>query len=243
MMHQKKVSRNKIVIFLITISLASLTIYLSILFFTEKITELKSKYDIQYFGTHTQYRWPAWQLNEGQTLYVKIINSAHLPDDKIKIVRDTILSSERSAESTPYVGWQGALNEAAQNPTMLYVPIQIEITDSFAGSGITITLVNQKNKEGYSGYTNSIVVNDYILKSDITLYNVNELSEEQLATIARHEFGHALGLTHAVEPDDLMHETIRVPSFVSDCDVDAIVGIYNAERDPAFECEKFGKHT
>ena len=57
---------------------------------------------------------------------------------------------------------------------------------------------------GYTGYTKSVVDGNEILKSFITIYDVNNLSEEELGTILRHEFGHALRLNSNEKFNNLM---------------------------------------
>ncbi len=88
----------------------------------------------------------------------------------------------------------------------------MKITDSKTGQGnIIIQLEKTSNADGYSGFTKSIVDESQhqILKSQITIYDVNKISNEELETIIRHEFGHALGLAHSTAPEDLMFLTIQ----------------------------------
>ncbi|MDE1767724.1 MAG: matrixin family metalloprotease, partial [Thaumarchaeota archaeon] len=62
----------------------------------------------------------------------------------------------------------------------------------------------------------------------ITIYDANKLTDNQLATIVRHEFGHALGLPHAIDPQDLMHATIQTDyPYISECDIDAVQSLYD----------------
>jgi len=48
-----------------------------------------------------------------------------------------------------------------------------------------------------------------ILKSRITLFEVDRLSPEQLGTILRHEFGHSIGLVHSTTQEDLMYQLFK----------------------------------
>ena len=92
--------------------------------------------------------------------------------------------------------------------------------------------------DGYTGYTKSIVEESEILKSFITIYDVSNLSNEQLETITRHEFGHALGLGHSTAPEDLMAPSIDMTyPYISECNVAAIVDLYNGAEDSTV-CEK-----
>ena len=72
----------------------------------------------------------------------------------------------------------------------------------------------------------------------IRIANSN-LTDEQLETILRHEFGHALGLGHSTATEDLMAPTIDMTiPYISDCNIDAIVNLYNANEDSQTVCEK-----
>lgn len=118
----------------------------------------------------------------------------------------------------------------------MYIPSRITVTDIDVDSDVSITLTNKQNEDGYSGYTKLIEESNMIQGASMTIYNVNNLSNEQLATITLHEMGHALGLTHSSAPDDLMHAIIITPSFISSCDIDEIVHVYNMERSRNFVC-------
>ena len=78
-----------------------------------------------------------------------------------------------------------------------------------------------------------------ILKSRITLFEVDRLSPEQLGTILRHEFGHSIGLVHSTTQEDLMYPTIQTNyPYVSKCDIDAISDLYDGGRISAVICEE-----
>jgi len=87
-------------------------------------------------------------------------------------------------------------------------------------------------------FTRSIVENNQILKSTITIYKADQLSSAELETITRHEFGHAVGLIHSSDPYDLMHPTIETNyPFISNCDVSAITHLYDGNANDKAVCE------
>ena len=92
--------------------------------------------------------------------------------------------------------------------------------------------------DGYSGYTKSVVDRGEILKSHITIYDVNSLSNDQLSTIMMHEFGHALGLAHSSAPEDLMYPIIETNfPYISECMIDGIAGLYHGKNTSEVECQ------
>ena len=181
---------------------------------------------------------PSWHLEEGQTMYVNIINSNAVSEKKIDVIKNAILShvvtvrtsSSPSGEEglTYYMGWQGALNKASEELTQFTIPKNIEIIDSsITEAQISIVLSTEKNLNGYTGYAWLTSNDDQILKSIIKIYDVNDLTERDLASITRHEFGHALGLPHSSLPDDLMFNLIHTQyPYISDYHITSLRTIY-----------------
>ena len=214
---------------------------------------LTSRYVIENLRGDTVETWLSWKLVEGDYLTVNIINSDKLSDEKLVALKEMILSEESlevddsylhkgpsGITSTYYVGWMGALNEASQQETEFYIPTKFNIIESKRGEGqIIISLSNFKDSEGYSGYTKSIAEGNQILKSTITIYDVKNLSESQISIIVLHEMGHALGLAHSTDPLDLMHPSVETSiPYISECDVDAIVSLYDGNESSEVVCEK-----
>ena len=196
----------------------------------------------------------SWRLVEGDTIVVNILSSAKYDDEVIETVKKTILSEEileidnsllhkgpKGTTSLMYVGWQGAMAEAAKTETILYVPAKFEVIESKSGEGyITIELTNSRNADGFAGWTNSIAdaSQNQILKSRITIFAVDSLSLTALETVVRHELGHALGLAHSTAPEDLMYPVIETNfPYVSECDVDAIEKLYDGGKSSQVVCE------
>ena len=214
--------------------------------------EIKSNYVVQNLKGDTIDTWLSWRLVDGSTLNVNLIDGQKYPD-KVDIVKSVILSEEaividnsllhkgpKGTTSTYYVGWTGAL-ASTNPPSEFYIPQKFNVIESSGGEGdITIKLTSQSSGDGYSGFTKSIAddAQNQILKSEITIYEVDKLSKAQFETILRHEFGHALGLAHSTAPEDLMHPTIETNyPYISDCDVDAIVSLYDGGKKSEVTCE------
>ena len=78
-----------------------------------------------------------------------------------------------------------------------------------------------------------------ILKSNITVFDADNLSDTQISTILRHEFGHAIGLAHSSAPEDLMYPTIESNfPYISDCTISSIIHLYDGNIDDEMICEK-----
>ena len=220
---------------------------------TNPVSELKSNYIIQNLKGDTIDTFLSWRLVENDVLHVNIVN-AHKYPEKIDIIKDVILSTEaieidnsfthkgpKGSTSTYYLGWVGALEKSSQTPTSFYIPKKLVVIDSATGAGdITIKLVNHRSGDGFSGWTKSIAdeSQNQILKSEITIYDVENLTDNQLSAITRHELGHALGLAHSTAPEDLMAPTMTTEfPYISPCDIDAIVSLYNGEKLNQVECK------
>ncbi len=214
----------------------------------------KSKYFVENLKGDTLVTWKSWRLVE-PIMNVNLIVPNNIPSEKADVVIKAITSMEaieiddsltkkspNGLTSMYYLGWRGALNNAnnKQVETEYLLPLDFNIMNSSRGEGdIIITLSNLKDNDGYTGYTKSIIDGNEILKSFITIYDASNLSNEQLATITRHEFGHALGLGHSTAPEDLMAPTIDMTyPFISECNVAAIADLYNGNVGSKTICEK-----
>lgn len=214
-----------------------------------------SGYVIQNLKGDTIDTFLSWNLISGNVLYVKIVNAERYSEEHIEAIRQAILSETkididqsllgkgpRGETLEYYLGWRGALLAASAEPTLLYIPTNFEIIESGEAQGdIVIELVNEKNGDGLTGWSVSIADDEVnqILKSRITLFEVDRLSPEQLGTILRHEFGHSIGLAHSTAQEDLMYPTIQTNyPYVSKCDIDAISNLYDGGRISAVICEE-----
>jgi hypothetical protein len=212
---------------------------------------MKTKYFTENLRGDTVDTWKSWRLI-GTTLNVNILKSPRVTEQQLDIIKKSI-ASEKSVEfddylvhkgpkgskSTYYEGWAGAL-KSVEDQTKYKLPTDFNFVDSSGGEGdIIITLSNIRDSDGYTGYTKSVTEDNEILKSFITIYDIANLSDQQLETIVRHEFGHALGLGHSTAPEDLMAPTIDMTiPYISECNIDAIVDLYNANEGKQTICQK-----
>jgi predicted Zn-dependent protease len=213
---------------------------------------LKSQYLIQNLNGDITETWASWNISPDKVLTFTIIGDSLISTEKINEIKDVILSEKslqidnslihkglKGTSSTYYVGWQGAMEQVSKNPTKMVVPQKFEyISPSKGVADITIKLVSQRNGDGYSGYTQSFVDKNQILKSTITLYDIKNLSTSQIGTITRHEFGHAIGLAHTTAPEELMAPTITTDyPFISPCTLDAIEKLYDGNPKSEVVCQ------
>jgi len=213
---------------------------------------MKSGYLIQNLRGDTAETWVSWNLTPNKSLTFTILGESLVSPEKISEIKDVVLSEKslqidnsllhkglKGTSSTYYVGWAGAMKQASQNPTKMVVPQNFEYVSSEKGAAdITIKLVSQRSGDGYSGYTQSTVDKNQILKSTISIYNAEELSTSQITTIVRHEFGHAIGLAHTTATEELMAPTITTDyPYISPCTVHAIEKLYDGNQKSEVVCE------
>ena len=215
-------------------------------------TPLQTQYLIQNLRGDTAETWVSWNLTPNKSLTFTILGESLVSPEKISEIKDVVLSEKslqidnsllhkglKGTSSTYYVGWAGAMKQASQNPTKMVVPQNFEYVSSEKGAAdITINLVSQRSGDGYSGYTQSTVDKNQILKSTISIYNAEELSTSQITTIVRHEFGHAIGLAHTTATEELMAPTITTDyPYISPCTVHAIEKLYDGNQKSEVVCE------
>lgn len=210
---------------------------------------LKTSYVVQNLKGDAMETWYAWQPRDNVKIHIADENK--LPKNTIDSIKKAILSTEtididnslvfkgdEGTFSTYWIGWKGAIDHTREIRGM-DKPIEITFTDK-DDADIIITLTNSKSGEGLSGITNSMVNDEErtILRSFVTIYEADKLSDEHMEIIIRHEFGHVAGLAHSTAPEDLMYPVIQTPApFISQCDMDALIHLYTGGKTSEVICE------
>lgn len=244
-----------IIISVIVIFAGGLYVYFLIDTFTPKPSGFSSNYLIQNLRGDVVQTWVSWKKLSDSLFHVHVLNSKYATQERLNAILDTIMSQQeieldnslmhkgpKDTFSTYYVGWYGALNSIDTTTKFNIVKnLHFHIDDDVSTGDIEIELTNLSSPDGYSGYTKSIVdeQNHQILKSTITIYNIDALSLEDIRTIVRHELGHGFGLAHSTAPEDLMAPVIATDyPYISECDLDAITHLYDGGESSQVVCEK-----
>jgi hypothetical protein len=206
----------------------------------EQDLPIKALYVNENLRGDTTLDYKYWNIVSGNSLTVNIENNAHISDEKVQVIKNSIMSSEMVKgtnslasysdsidKSNYFKGWLGAIKASIN--TRHQIPEKFNIVRSSNGAGdIVITISTAISAEKYSGVTRTITNGNQILKAFITIYDSDKLTNNQLESIVRNQFGHALGLPHTNNPKDIMYDTINVQHpYISECDVSALVKSYN----------------
>jgi hypothetical protein len=214
-------------------------------------THLKSQFLIENLKGDSVDTWINWKVSKDELFHIHVEESPHLTQKRLKVIEEVINSKETvelpdstnpSSKLAYYKGWAGAIENANKINTKYPIPIHFHTTTTKDGIGnIIIKLSNLSDPDGYSGYTKLFVDEQYhqILKATVTIYGIDGLSSTDLEVITRHELGHAFGLAHSTATDDLMAPTITTNyPYISPCDIDALVGLYDGKSKSKVTCEK-----
>ncbi len=185
--------------------------------------------------------WAVWLKVEGDRFHIHTINSPEITQERLGVISSVLFSDDTYAnDQVGYYGWNRVLSELSTVKTHFPIPSNIHphVTDLGEGD-IVIRLTTQRNENGYTGFTNLLVDdnNHQMLKAEITIYEVDKLSSDDLSLILRHELGHGLGLGHSDSSKDLMNDVIqRDEPYISECDVNALIELYNNSKTLGVRC-------
>jgi len=218
----------------------------------EKSTESKSlrtQYTVQNLKGDSVETFYAW--NPMDNVKIHIVDEESYPKETINAIKKAILSTEtieidnslvykgeKGTYSNYWIGWKGAI-EHLREKNNVTEPYEINFVEK-KDADIFIFLSNLQSGDGLSGVTNSIVNDEEktILRSFVTIYEVDTLSDEDMEILIRHEFGHVAGLAHATAPEDLMYPIIQTNApYISECDLDALEHLYTDGKTSQVICE------
>lgn len=205
------------------------------------LENMRSGYFIENLKGEKVSTWVSWKIENDDPFHIHVMMSPEATAERIDTINEVVFSTDTINVNgqTYYKGWRGAM-ESVVTDTLFSIPIHYHSVITDVGTGqILIKLTNKKSPDGYSGYTLSQVdeSNNQILKSTVTIYGVNDLTLQELSIIVRHELGHAFGLAHSDNPDDLMYYIITSEQpYISPCTVEAIIGLYDGSKKSTITC-------
>ncbi|NHH98182.1 hypothetical protein DYY66_2474 [Candidatus Nitrosotalea sp. FS] len=254
--HGLKIENKKIIhVTIAIIAVSTLSLFVVYLqyenqFLTPKLSGATSSYVIQNLQGDTVNTWVAWNIANDRVIHIHVVNDAKLSQNMLDSMESAITSTKavnidnsqtgkgpKGTSSIFYVGWEGAAEQASSEHTKSYIPQKFDINGSPDGTGdVEIILTTDVSPDGYSGYTKSLVDGNEILKSKITIYKADKLDANNLSAIIRHEFGHAMGLGHSTASEDLMSPVLPDYPYISGCDIDALKGLYDGNKNSKVIC-------
>jgi len=147
---------------------------------------------------------PVWKKD---TLNVAIETTLPLQFGKLDAVKEGIFSTEKVGNNQ-YLGWQGVFDEINRIQPDNSVPDRFILVESSDDADIIVILTEEVFEQNGStlGDTrfSAGAFLGIISPAIITIYNVDDQRIGILASVTRHEVGHALGHPHIDEVKNLM---------------------------------------
>jgi len=100
--------------------------------------------------------------------------------------------------------------EASHKPMPLNLPTDLAFPNfPQKDETVIIVLTRSASDVGFTGFTKYTISSDRISDPRIIVYQSETLSDSDLESVVKYEFGHILGLGHSSESGDLMHAEIE----------------------------------
>jgi len=165
-----------------------------------------------YYSSETK-----WDISGLEEIPVVIMTSSDISSKTISHVKEVVLSEQsyNIEGSVSFFGWNGIIeNMNHWGNGFLFPKLKISETGE-RKNAIVIFLSSIKDPHGHDGKTSLILDENKIVGAIITVYESDKLTKSQITNIVRHELGHALGLKHCDNPDELMYEFITPDKFLT----------------------------
>ncbi len=241
----RTISKRMMIVVVVSISLtlAVLVIYTAFTSTTEIGYGLQPNYKNEDLKGRTIDTWLVWKINPEEQFHIHVKNSSEVTDERMNVIKKVIFSNATIVIGNKiyYKGWSGALQEISKKHTQFSIPIHFHTVMADSGNyDILIKLTNSQNADGYSAYTKSMIdlYNHKILRSEITIYDVNKLDDNLLQIILMHELGHGFGLGHSDDENDIMYPVLGGNEYISECDVSALADLYDGLENNRVICQK-----
>lgn len=166
-----------------------------------------------------------WDLESEKTLHILINSDSEISESKKRIINEVIMSDKTVMinHENYFIGWKSALEQIPYSDNM---PIKLAFTDDEKSANIISINFKDESSE-FDGYTKFELNNNKIVKSHITIYNSNNLSDVEFEKILRHEFGHGLGLAHSENINDIMYPILdQTNIYITNDNISALSILY-----------------
>lgn len=166
-----------------------------------------------------------WDLESEKTLHILINSDSEISESKKIIINEVIMSDKTVMinHENYFIGWKSALEQIPYSDNM---PIKLMFTDDEKSANIISINFKDESSE-FDGYTKFELNNNKIVKSHITIYNSNNLSDVEFEKILRHEFGHGLGLAHSENINDIMYPILdQTNIYITNDNISALSILY-----------------
>ncbi len=171
------------------------------------------------YASEWNYLMP-WDVSE---INVIIQSDFDVDDHTIDTITSVIESPIQNDEQ--FFGWNNAISFISDKIDT-EIPL-MKIIDEKKESQIMIFLTQNPGPDNMDGFTKYKIENETIERVVVILYNVDEMEQNELEMVTRHELGHAMGLGHTTNPFDMMFPAIDAEfSMISMFDLGALSEIY-----------------